>query len=399
MPLGTTDASSASAADDDWRAAGFGVYVHWPFCASKCPYCDFNSHVAGTVDHVRWKTSYLSEIKRISQETGPRTVSTVFFGGGTPSLMEPDTVAAVLEAIRTAWPVANDLEVTMEANPGSVEAGRFRAFREAGVSRVSLGVQALNDADLQRLGRTHSAKDARAALGVAQTTFERVSFDLIYARQDQTVADWRAELAAALALAADHLSLYQLTVEDGTAFADRLRRGGLKGLPTEDRSADLWDVTQEMTEAAGLVGYETSNHARTGSESRHNLIYWRSGDWAGIGPGAHGRLTLNGRRWATEAIRAPGAWLDAVARQSHGEASRDEVGRDDQASEFLMMGLRLREGVDLDRWSSLSGGRALSTAALEEHGLVERAGQQLRTTRSGRPVLNAVLRELLTPLG
>jgi coproporphyrinogen III oxidase-like Fe-S oxidoreductase len=229
--------------------------------------------------------------------------------------------------------------------------------------------------------------------------FDRVSFDLIYARQDQTVEQWRAELTEALAMSADHMSLYQLTVEDGTAFADRLRRGGLRGLPDEERAADLWDVTQELTEAAGLVGYETSNHARTGSESRHNLIYWRSGDWAGIGPGAHGRLTLDGRRWATEAARAPGAWLDAVERRGTGEVARDEIGCEDQAAEFLMMGLRLRDGVDLHRWTRLSGGRELSTAILEDQGLVERSGPMLRTTRTGRPVLNAILRELLTPLG
>jgi oxygen-independent coproporphyrinogen-3 oxidase len=395
--LGAIDPEGAVAADD-WQAAGFGVYVHWPFCASKCPYCDFNSHVAATVDHTRWAAAYLSEIERISAETGPRTVSTVFFGGGTPSLMDPATVAAVLDAIRSAWPVANDLEVTLEANPGSVEAGRFRAFRDAGISRVSLGVQALNDADLRRLGRIHSVAEARAALEIAQATFDRVSFDLIYARQDQTVNAWRAELAEALAMAADHLSLYQLTVEDGTAFADRLRRGGLKGLPDEDRAADLWDVTQEMTEAAGLVAYEISNHARTGSESRHNMIYWRSGDWAGIGPGAHGRLTLRGRRWATESARAPGAWLETVERRGTGETVRERIADADHAAEFLMMGLRLRDGVDLDRWARLSGGRGLATQDLESQGLVERSGKMLRTTRAGRPILNAVLRNLLTPL-
>ncbi len=397
MPLGAIE-PGAVAAPDDWRAAGFGIYVHWPFCASKCPYCDFNSHVAATIDHARWAACYLSEIKRISQETGPRVLSTVFFGGGTPSLMHPSTVAAVLDGICAAWPLANDVEVTLEANPGSVEAGRFRAFRDAGVNRVSLGVQALDDADLRRLGRLHSADEARAAVRTAQETFDRVSFDLIYARQDQTVAAWRGELAEALAMGADHLSLYQLTIEDGTAFADRLRQGGLRGLPDEDRAADLWDVTQEMTEAAGLPAYEISNHARTGSESRHNLIYWRSGDWAGIGPGAHGRLTLGGRRWAIEAPRAPGAWLDMVDRRRTGEAGRTAVDAGDRAAEFLMMGLRLRDGVDMDRWALLSGGRELATDALEAQGLLERAGRMLRTTPQGRPILNAILRALLTPL-
>jgi oxygen-independent coproporphyrinogen-3 oxidase len=379
----------------DWQTAGFGIYVHWPFCASKCPYCDFNSHVADRVDHVGWRAAYISEIERYSSEIGPRVVQSVFFGGGTPSLMDPDTTGAVMAAIRRAWPVANDLEVTLEANPGSVEAGRFRAFRDAGVNRVSLGVQALNDDHLRRLGRIHSVAEARAAFDIARATFDRVSFDLIYARQDQTLADWRQELAEALTMAVDHLSLYQLTVEPGTAFADRLARGGLRGLPDEDRAADLWDVTQETTAAAGLPAYETSNHARHGAESRHNLIYWRSGDWAGIGPGAHGRLTLKGTRVATEAARMPLAWLDAVEQRRSGEAERSVIAPAEQAEEFLIMGLRLAEGIDLDRWARLSGGQDLRTAPLVEAGLLRQDGRRLTLSLAGRPVLNAVLRALL----
>ncbi|MCU0907348.1 MAG: radical SAM family heme chaperone HemW [Rhodobacteraceae bacterium] len=382
---------------DDWQAAGFGIYLHWPYCAAKCPYCDFNSHVAARIDHARWMSAYLSEIEHYFVQTGPRVLRSVFFGGGTPSLMDPDTVAGVIAAIRSRWPAANDLEITLEANPGSVEAGRFRAFREAGVNRVSLGLQALDDTDLKRLGRIHSVDEGLAALEVARATFDRVSFDLIYARQNQTLDHWRDELRRALAMGPDHLSLYQLTVEPGTAFADRLARGGLRGLPDEDRAADLWDLTQDMTAAAGLPAYETSNHARPGAESVHNRIYWQSGDWLGIGPGAHGRLTLHGQRHATEAIRAPEAWLDAVERQGSGEMVQTVLDPTDRAEEFLMMGLRLSDGIDLARWARLSDNRSLPYRGLLEDGLVEVRDDRLQLTAAGRPVLNAVLRALLTP--
>ena len=399
MGLAETDIGVEPDVDaaSDWQAAGFGIYVHWPFCAAKCPYCDFNSHVATQIDHGRWIVAYLSEIERYYAEVGPRVVRSVFFGGGTPSLMDPDTVGAVISAIRARWPMANDVEITLEANPGSVESGRFRAFRDAGVNRVSLGLQALNDPDLRRLGRIHTAAEGLAALEVARSTFNRVSFDLIYARQDQTLDDWRRELRQALALGPDHLSLYQLTVEPGTAFADRLVRGGLRGLPDEDRAADLWDMTQEMTAAAGLPAYETSNHAMPGAESVHNRIYWQSGDWLGIGPGAHGRLTLNGHRQATEAIRAPSVWLDAVEGHGSGESGRSTLDTLDRAEEFLMMGLRLTEGVSLARWNRLSGGRLLPVGQLQDDGLVQVTGDRLCLTPAGRPVLNAVLRALLTP--
>ncbi len=379
---------------DDWQSAGFGLYLHWPFCASKCPYCDFNSHVAAEIDENRWKRAYLSEIDRLAEETPGRVLSTVFLGGGTPSLMSPDLVGALLDRVRARWPMANDPEITLEANPGSVEAGRFRGYRDAGVNRVSLGVQALDDDSLRRLGRLHSAAEARAAFDVARGAFDRVSFDLIYARQDQTAADWKRELTEALSMAVDHLSLYQLTIEEGTAFAARAAAGGLAGLPTDDLAADMYLITNDICESRGLPAYEVSNHAPQGSESRHNLIYWRSGDWGGLGPGAHGRLTLGGRRVATETVRAPAAWLQAVEARGSGESARDPVDAAEAATEYLMMSLRLAEGTDLKRLGPHAPS-ADRIAALEDLGLVETAAGRLRATRTGRPVLNAVLRELL----
>ena len=380
---------------EDWEAAGFGLYLHWPFCQAKCPYCDFNSHVAGSVDEARWLGAFEREIARTAQETGPRVLRSVFFGGGTPSLMSPALVDGVMRAVRAAWPLANDVEVTLEANPTSVEADRFRGFRDAGVDRVSLGVQALDDSDLRRLGRLHDVAQAVAAVDTARSIFDRVSFDLIYARQHQTLAAWRAELARALAMGPDHLSLYQLTVEDGTPFAARHAAGRLAGLPDEDLGADLYEATQALCGAAGLPAYEVSNHAVPGAEGRHNLIYWRSGDWAGIGPGAHGRLTLGGMRWATEADRSPAAWLRG-AEAGCAEVDRTPIGSADRAEEMLMMGLRLREGLSLPRHAAL-GGRPLPPAAvsdLEAAGLVAVEGDRLRVTDRGRPVLDAVLRTL-----
>ncbi len=384
----------AAVAGEDWEAGGFGLYVHWPFCQAKCPYCDFNSHVARSIDQGAWAGAFEAEIGRMGREVPGRVLRSIFLGGGTPSLMEPETVEAVIGAARAAWPFANDIEITMEANPTSVEAGRFRGYRAAGVNRLSLGVQALNDADLRRLGRLHSAEEAVAAFGIARDTFERVSLDLIYARQGQTAEAWEVELAEALRLAAGHLSLYQLTIEEGTAFGDRFARGTLRDLPDEDRAADLWDVTQRLTEEAGLPAYEVSNHAGPGQESRHNLAYWRGGDWVGVGPGAHGRLTLGGARWGVETERAPGKWLQMVEREGSGEAGRERLTDLEAAEERLMMGLRLGEGVELARLGALDGlaGRA---AGLEELGLVEVAGGRLRATGKGRPVLNGVLRELL----
>ena len=382
---------------EDWRHGGFGLYLHWPFCASKCPYCDFNSHVVASVDQDRWARAYLAEIDRVGAQTPDRILNTVFFGGGTPSLMQPDLVAAILDRVRATWPMANDTEITLEANPGSVEAGRFAGFRDAGVNRISMGVQSLHDADLRRLGRLHSVAEARAAFDVARGLFDRVSFDLIYARQDQTADDWRAELTEALSMAVDHFSLYQLTIEDGTAFGDRFAKGGLKGLPDDDRAADMYLITQEICEAAGLPAYEVSNHAREGAECRHNLIYWRSGDYAGIGPGAHGRLTLDGARMATDTHKAPGAWLAAVEGAGSGEVLADAVPMGEQATEYLMMGLRIAEGIDRARYETLLGAPMNDSVIndLASYGMLTQADGRIRATREGRAVLNAVIRALM----
>jgi len=380
--------------------AGFGLYIHWPFCQSKCPYCDFNSHVAGRIDQGRWLQAYLAEIDRAAQDTAGLRLRSVFFGGGTPSLMDPETVFAILDRVRANWPVANDWEVTLEANPGSADAARFRAFRAAGVNRLSMGVQALNDEDLKRLGRLHTLADAMAAFDIAKACYDRVSFDLIYARQDQTPDDWAQELTRALDMAVDHLSLYQLTIEDGTAFGDRHARGGLRGLPDEDRSVALYEITQELCETAGLPAYEVSNHARHGAQSQHNLIYWRGGDYAGVGPGAHGRLTLAGRRWATEALRLPAAWLDAVETRGTGELPRDEIASIDRAQEYILMSLRLNEGLDPARLEAISG-LSLPPAAVTElcaMNLLTTDQGRVRTTRQGRMVLNAVIRRLAEDL-
>jgi putative oxygen-independent coproporphyrinogen III oxidase len=386
----------SNALPEPWQEAGFGLYVHWPFCQSKCPYCDFNSHVAEAIDQEIWISAYLAEIKRISEETGPRPLRSIFFGGGTPSLMRPEVVGGVIAAAAQAWSFTNDIEITLEANPTSVEAVRFAGYAAGGVNRVSLGVQALNDSDLRALGRLHNVDEALHALDVAREHFARVSFDLIYARQDQTPEAWRDELARALSFGTDHLSLYQLTIEEGTPFARRAAAGGLRGLPGEDLSAEMFDLTQEMTAAAGLPAYEISNHARPGAGSRHNLIYWRSGDFAGIGPGAHGRLTLGGRRLATESPKAPADWLRHV-RAGNGETPRESLGLRDQAEEYAMMSLRLTEGMSCERFAAI-GGEPLDftmVSKMEALGVLLRDGDRIVATLRGRPILNAVLRELL----
>ena len=377
-------------------ANGFGLYIHWPFCEAKCPYCDFNSHVAARIDHEAWLQAYLLEIDRYAALLPERRLETVFLGGGTPSLMQPQVVDGILDRIRRSWPSGGDVEVTLEANPGSVEASRFRDYAAAGVNRVSIGVQALDDGDLGRLGRIHSAADAVRAVEIAAETFGRVSFDLIYARQKQTLEAWRDELSRAIGMASDHLSLYQLTVEPGTAFGRRHAAGRLAGLPADDLAADMYDATQEICAAAGFEAYEVSNHARNGGESRHNLIYWRGGDYAGIGPGAHGRITLDGIRHATEARAQPLEWLDGVARGA-AETAFEPLSGQERANEYLMMGLRISEGVDLERHRGMAG-RGLrddAVAGLEEIGMVERAGGRLRATRQGRLALNSVILELL----
>ncbi|MEM6565814.1 MAG: radical SAM family heme chaperone HemW [Pseudomonadota bacterium] len=381
---------------EDWEAGGFGLYIHWPFCEAKCPYCDFNSHVARTIDQRRWRDAYLLELRRSAAESPGRVLRSVFFGGGTPSLMSPDTTADVIGEIRRLWPAANDLEITLEANPGSVEAGKFAAFRQAGVNRISMGVQALNDQDLKRLGRLHTTAEAMVAFDIARAAFDRVSFDLIYARQDQTLEAWTAELRRALDLAVDHLSLYQLTIEQGTAFGDRYNAGKLRGLPDEDLGADLYTVTQEICEAAGMPAYEVSNHARSGAESRHNMVYWRYGDYVGIGPGAHGRMTLAGTRYATEAYSDPTRWLKGVANGAS-EKPRDVLSCTEQATEFLLMGLRVKEGVDLQRYANLAGAPIDDQAVheLTELGMITVARDRLNVTNQGFSVLDAITSRLL----
>jgi len=379
------------------NSEAFGVYVHWPFCLSKCPYCDFNSHVRHqAIDETRFLKAFETEIATTADRIGPRTVSTIFFGGGTPSLMQPATVGAILESIGKHWNVSPNIEVTLEANPTSVEATRFKGYRAAGVNRVSLGVQALNDTQLKALGRMHTAQEALDAIAIARASFERYSFDLIYARPGQTEAEWREELARAISEAAEHLSLYQLTIEDGTPFA-ALHAAGKLAIPDPDLARLLYDVTQEVTAAQGLPSYEISNHARIGAESRHNLIYWRYNEYAGIGPGAHGRLVIDGTRHATSTERRPESWLMRVEASGHGIIEDESLSRDEMSDEFLLMGLRLAEGIDPKRYTGLSG-RLLDEkriASLASEGFVETTSDgRLRVTREGFPILDAVVADL-----
>ncbi|TPW27452.1 radical SAM family heme chaperone HemW [Pararhizobium mangrovi] len=381
----------------DFGDPGFGVYVHWPFCAAKCPYCDFNSHVRlKGIDEERFVAGFAREIACMRELSGPREVTSIFLGGGTPSLMKPQTVEAVLSAIAGAWHVPDGIEVTLEANPSSVEAERFQGYRSAGVNRVSLGVQALNDKDLRFLGRLHDVAGAMKAIDLARETFPRMSFDLIYARPDQTVDAWTAELEEAIGYAADHLSLYQLTIEEGTPFYGLHKAGKLK-VPDNDQAALLYEATQETTAARGLPAYEVSNHARPGAESRHNLTYWRYGDYAGIGPGAHGRLTRAGHKFATVTETHPETWLERVEARGDGITESVELDTEEQADELLLMGLRLREGLDVRRWQSVAG-RTLDPARedfLLRQGFIERLGNdRLRCTSSGMIVLDAVVADL-----
>ena len=381
---------------DDWQEGGFGLYVHWPYCVSKCPYCDFNSHVAQGVDQDIWRRAYLSALSHYAARTGGRRLRSIYFGGGTPSLMRPDLVGAIIDAAQRYWIFDNDIEITLEANPGSVEAKRFAGYRRAGVNRVSLGIQALNDTDLRRLGRIHTLREALNALEIAHAEFERVSFDLIYARQDQSLSAWEAELAHALALEPAHLSLYQLSIEPETAFGARARAGKLGGLPSEERAADMYEVTDYLCKNKGLIRYEVSNHALPSQESRHNLIYWQAGDYIGIGPGAHGRLSLDGKRFATETPLDPAIWLKK-ALTGTGESARLPLAGAEQATEYLLMGLRTRAGISLKRLKAMGG--ALPDPdplhRLEELGLLEQKGDSLRVTAQGMPLLNAILRELI----
>ena len=381
---------------DDWQNGGFGLYIHWPFCAAKCPYCDFNSHVSKNIDEKEWLSAYTSELSRYAAETKGRVLNSIFFGGGTPSLMSPEIVHSILNHVRRLWPQSNDIECTLEANPGSVEAGRFRGYSEAGINRISMGIQSLNDIDLKKLGRIHTAAEARSAFDIARNTFERVSFDLIYARQDQTLDNWRDELNQALTMAIDHLSLYQLTIEQGTAFGDRYNRGKLRGLPSDDAAADMYELTQDLCEKSGMPAYEVSNHARDGSQSRHNLIYWRYGDYIGIGPGAHGRVTLNGQRYATETRLQPSLWLKDVA-SGNGDNLRQIIDPRDQGIEYVMMGLRIAQGIQKSRYTSIST-HCFDQEILDhlsEIGMIEQDGDFIRATRDGRAVLNTVIETLL----
>jgi putative oxygen-independent coproporphyrinogen III oxidase len=379
------------------KQEAFGVYVHWPFCLSKCPYCDFNSHVRhAPIDEERFSRAFAREIETTAARTPGRQVSSIFLGGGTPSLMRPQTVGSILDAIGKYWRVAPDVEVTLEANPTSVEATRFRGYRSAGVNRVSLGVQALDDASLKALGRLHTAREALDAVAIARTAFDRYSFDLIYARPDQTPQMWADELKLAIAEAAEHLSLYQLTIEPETPFFG-LHAAGKLQTPDEATARALYDVTQEVCGQHGLPSYEISNHARAGAECKHNLVYWRGEEYAGIGPGAHGRLDLDGVRHAVATEKRPEAWLMRVEANGHGVITDDRLNSEERADEFLLMGLRLAEGIDPKRYADLSG-RALDPrriAVLREQGaIVVDANGRLRVTKSGFPVLDAVVADL-----
>ncbi len=370
-------------------AEPLALYVHWPFCVSKCPYCDFNSHVREVVDQDAWRKALLADLAHEAAVLPGRRLGSIFFGGGTPSLMPPETVAAVIDAAVAAWTPQGDLEVTLEANPSSVEAARFADLAAAGVNRVSLGLQALDDDALAFLGRAHGVAEGLGALATAQRHFGRVSFDLIYARPGQSVAAWEAELARALSFGTEHLSLYQLTIEPGTRFATLAAKGDLV-IPDADAAADLWDVTQALTGAAGLPLYEVSNHARPGAESRHNLSYWRYTDYAGVGPGAHGRRG----GCATVRHKKPENWIGAVTRNGHGAQEETALTAAERATEVLVMGLRLAEGVDLGR----IGAGFVDLVAVERlagHGLIVREGDRLRVTGAGMPVLEGILREVV----
>jgi oxygen-independent coproporphyrinogen-3 oxidase len=382
------------------REPGFAIYVHWPFCKAKCPYCDFNSHVRAAIDEARWRDALLRELAHFAELTRGQRVTSLFFGGGTPSLMAPSTVGAIIDTLTQHWPVDPQIEITLEANPTSVEAEKFRGFAAAGVNRLSLGIQSLNDVDLKFLGRQHDSRQALAALDLAAAIFPRFSFDLIYARPQQTVAAWAIELDAALARAGDHLSLYQLTIETGTVFEQAYARGDFQ-LPSEDVQAELYELTTSRLAAAGLAAYEVSNYARPGQESRHNLTYWRYGDYIGIGPGAHGRLTLDGAKVATRQHRAPEAWLEMVERDGHATRQFNPVMPEARLEEMLMMGLRLSEGVDLVRIQTETG-RSLNDWIPDERllrlvgdGFLSLDAVSLRATQEGRARLDAVLAALV----
>ena len=382
---------------------GMGLYVHWPFCLAKCPYCDFNSHVRDGIDEQAWQTAFVKTLERYAAMTPGREIVSVFFGGGTPSLMAPKTVEIIISTIRRLWSVAPDIEITLEANPTSVEAEKFRAFRAAGVNRVSLGVQALDDAELKFLGRQHSMKEAMQAIDIAREIFDRYSFDLIYARPNQNLKSWEKELENALKLTDGHLSLYQLTIERSTPFYMAQAQGKFS-IPDESLAADFYILTQEVLEAAGMPAYEVSNHARPGQESRHNLIYWNYDDYIGAGPGAHGRLTLDGDKFATREHSAPEVWLDSAGVEGNGAHPFTPISPNERFLEALMMGLRLRGGVNLERLQEEAGrpwAEMLDAAALEKmqgEGWLELTPTHMKLRREGLLRLNAVVPYILKAL-
>ncbi|WCM25370.1 radical SAM family heme chaperone HemW [Sphingomonas sp. QA11] len=381
---------------NDPQTPPLALYVHWPFCVSKCPYCDFNSHVRAEVDQAAWRAALLADLRHEAEQLPGRTLGSIFFGGGTPSLMPPETVAVVIETAERAWGFAPDIEITLEANPSSVEAARFADIAAAGVNRVSLGLQALDDDALKFLGRAHDQTEGLAALDTAQRAFSRVSFDLIYARPDQRLADWEAELTRAIGFGTEHLSLYQLTIEPGTRFATEAAAGRIV-IPDGDSAADLFEATRAITASAGIPAYEISNHARVGAESRHNLTYWRYSDYAGIGPGAHGRRG----GLATVRRKKPENWMSAIERNQHGTESEEPLAPHTRATEALLMGLRLREGVDLARIARLgeTSVDALiywpAATLLEDQGLLLREGDHLTVTEAGMLLLDAILPEIV----
>ena len=396
MPL---KSSSNISLTEDWRYGGFGIYIHWPFCSAKCPYCDFNSYVSSAIDEQEWYDAYVKEIDRTAQLTGLRCVNSIFIGGGTPSLMSPSLVGTLLEKIASVWHLESDCEITLEANPTALEANKMWGFKASGVNRISLGIQSLNDKDLKRLGRLHTANEALRSLDVAQKVFERTSFDLIYARQNQTLVDWKNELQQALNVGSNHISLYQLTIENGTAFGDRYDAGKLSGLPNEDLASDLFEMTRELCASNGLPAYEVSNHATMDHECRHNLVYWNYGDYAGIGPGAHGRLTLGQSRYSTETYRQPSRWLSEVKCGS-GDSSVTSLSREDQGTEMVLMGMRLSGGISIKRLQMFFGklpSRSVLTE-LTSRSLIELKSDHIRTTECGTLLLNYVVRQLLADL-
>jgi len=368
------------------------LYIHWPFCLSKCPYCDFNSHVRDSVDQARWRSALLAELDTMAVKLPDRRLSSIFFGGGTPSLMPPDTVAALIERAKKHWPEAEGIEITLEANPTTIEVGSFAAFKAAGINRVSLGVQSFDDKELQFLGRGHSARDAMRAIELAQREFGRTSFDLIYARPNQTLASWRDELSQALSFGTEHLSLYQLTIEPNTAFAHAYAKGAF-ALPDDEISHALYECTAEMAAKENLLAYEVSNYAKPGAESRHNLTYWRGGEYAGIGPGAHGRIMTGAHRVATATLKSPERWLTQVETKGHGIETWQELDSQTDLEERLMMGLRLTAGIDDAPFLTLINAR--KRELYEREGLLERLSGRLKTTPRGRMVLTTLTTELM----